>query len=295
MHPSPLMKLKNKVFDSLKKNFWFAGTVVTVLAFLCAGWADQATAQAGDEFPFEFGGPEFESSVEDLSGPEIAEPLFALLVSMAEADSLGSWRGSDVQAHADSLQRASKFPENLVDRITRRRPTTEEQVSWPFAAVLAVWEIDLIEDLDRKMPYSILGYHPGSLRVSRQIKLTEARRGTMAMNRGTEVFLAREVTMFRLDEGHVILDVDGFVDRLLGKGLDDSATIGFVLARDEEQLVGLAVSLGRNGRRIYGEFDFRRDKVLPNGRSWARALSAACRLRMLQGYTGPPLGVWVDD
>lgn len=279
----------------MKKYFILAGTVLTVLAFLCAGNAQSAWAQADDEFPYEFGREEAESPTRDLSGPEVAEPFFAFLVAVAQADSLGSWRGADIQAFADSWQHPSKFPMDLVASVSRRRPTAEEQVSWPFAAVLAVWEINLVEDLDRKMPYSILGYHPGSLRVSQKIQLTETRRGTMAMNSGSEVFLAREVTMFRLDRGHVILDVDGLVDRLLGKGLDDSATIGFVLAREEEHLVGLAVSLGKKGRRIYGEFDFRQDKVLPNGRNWAKALSAACRLRMLQGYTGPELGVWVED
>jgi hypothetical protein len=179
-------------------------------------------------------------------------------------------------------------------QLERRRPSEDEQRSWPHAAVRAVWEMTLTEDLERSMPYSILGYHPGTLRLSRHLLLTEVRAGTLAYADGADPHLMRDVIMFRLDQGYLVLDVDGLVDRLLGKSLDDSGTVGFVLAREEGRLLGLAVSRGRNGRRIYGEFDFRRDKVLPNGRPAARGLSATCRMKMLEDYTGPELGRWVD-
>jgi hypothetical protein len=229
------------------------------------------------------------------SGPEVREPFFAFLVEAVYADSLGTWTGQDLLDFARGHDSVSRFPVEAVVKVERRRPRAREQQSWPESAVRAVWEVELAEDLDRSMPYSILGYHPGSLRVSRRLLLTEVSAGRMALHQGEGAFLATDAVLFRVDAGHVILDVDGLVDRLLGKALDDAATVGFVLAREQGRLLGLAVSLGKDGRRIFGEFDFRQDRILPNGRPEARALSSAARQRMLAGYSGPPLGAWVDD
>ena len=59
--------------------------------------------------------------------------------------------------------------------------------------------------------------------------------------------------------------------------LDDAWTVGLVTAREGGRRIGLGVSLGRNNRRIYGEFDFVRDKVLPHGRPSMSALSSWSR------------------
>ena len=133
------------------------------------------------------------------------------------------------------------------------------------------------------MPYSILGYHPGSLRVARVLELAELAPLAFSLELPADDDAVRHVQVdscrvFALEGGHVLLDADGWLDALLGAGLDDSWTLGFVTARTEGELVGLAVSLGRDGRRIYGEFDFRADKVLAHGRPLANALSRICEL-----------------
>ena len=243
---------------------------------------------------WDFSGTE-PDSLADETGPEIREPFFAFLVTVATEDSLGTWGPGELLDFARAREAESRFPVELLDRVTRRRPTRQEQQAWPGAAVRAVWEVDLAENLNREMPYSILGYHPGSLRVGRNLLLTEVARERLTLNHEDQVFTFTDLVLFRLDSGHVILDVDGLVDHLLGKALDDAATVGFVLARQDGRLLGLAVSLGKNGRRIYGEFDFRHDRILPNGRPAAQSLSAACRKLMLDLYTGPELGAWVDD
>ena len=228
-------------------------------------------------------------------GPEIKEPFFAFLLEAARGDSLGTWDATALAEFADGRGRPSRFPLELLDRLTRRRPTPAEDASWPRSPVRAVWELDLVAELDRDLPYNILGYHPGRLRGARHMLLTEVHAQGFTVTGMTPPVIAAEVIFFRLDRGHLLLDVDGLVDRLLGKALDDAGTIGFMVARYKGNLVGLAVSLGKDGRRVYGEFDFRRDKVLPNGRPVARALSAAGRKLMTEGYQGPPLGIWVDD
>ncbi len=63
------------------------------------------------------------------------------------------------------------------------------------------------------------------------------------------------------------------MDTILGKGLDDAWTLGMVLSRSDGVISGLAISVGREDRNIFGEIDFKADKVKSHGSDIARALS----------------------
>ncbi|NTV04296.1 hypothetical protein HGA89_05205 [bacterium] len=161
--------------------------------------------------------------------------------------------------------------------------------------------MELDADLARPLPYSILGYHPGTLHVSRVLEALEwVLPGTSVRVDGPDGPELRVGAMhaLRLEAGHVILDADGLVDRLLGKKLDDTWTEAFVLARvegaadpRENGLNGVALGRARNGRPLSGAFDFRRDEVLPNGRPAARALSGLCR-PVVAPYEQPDPRAW---
>jgi hypothetical protein len=218
---------------------------------------------------------------EPLAGPEIREPLFELLVRLAEDDSLGRWTGDELRGWVSLSGRESKFPLETITFLERRRPRPGEVGRYPGSRVRAVWRLELTGNQDRPMPYSILGYHPGSLRIGGELVLSElqAQRLDVSYRKDDETVseTLTDVRIFPLETGHVVLDADGFLDALLGKALDDAWTVGFVLGREEGRLMGLGVSLGRKGRHIYGEFDFARDTILPNGRPLASALSRASR------------------
>ncbi len=229
-------------------------------------------------------------------GDRISEPFFAFLIQLAEGDSLGSWDGQDVRRFAAARGDRSRFPLDQLVAVVRRRPDPDERRRWPGVRVTAHWDLDLKEDLDRPMPYDILGYHPGSLLVSRHLELVELRPGPLDLtgrlkNRKTTSSF-RDVHVLALVKGYMVLDADGFVDALLGSALDDAWTVGLVTAREDGRRVGLGVSLGRKGRRIYGEFDFVRDKVLAHGRPAASALSGYCR-RWLDPSAGQVPTPWV--
>ncbi|MCB1183598.1 hypothetical protein KDM41_09190 [bacterium] len=235
-----------------------------------------APLRAWSEFGTEADEPETPAT-----GPEIVEPFFAFLVGLADADSLGAWSGADLAAWTAASGRESRFPLTEVVRIERRRPQPERAGRFG-PPVRADWRLELAAAQDRPMPYSILGYHPGSLRVARVLELAELAPLAFSLELPADDDAVRHVQVdscrvFALEGGHVLLDADGWLDALLGAGLDDSWTLGFVTARTEGELVGLAVSLGRDGRRIYGEFDFRADKVLAHGRPLANALSRTSR------------------
>jgi hypothetical protein len=173
-----------------------------------------------------------------------------------------------------------------------------EGKEYPGVPVRAVWTLVLNGKQDHPMPYSILGYHPGSLRVGGVLVLRELGPVDLYLTfeeDGERVSrLLTDVWIFPLEQGYVVLDADGFLDALLGAGLDDAWTLGFVIGREEGKLVGLGVSLGRKGRRIFGEFDFTSDKVLTHGRPPMSALSRASR-RWLNVTGGNLPEPWVED
>lgn len=260
--------------------------LVIMLCVSVTGWS-MAGAQTWSEFGVEKAKPPIDKD-------RIAEPVFAFLVNLAEGDSLGVWSGQDVSRYAAAAGESSRFPLQDLVSIRRTRPSPEEIARRPGVKVMAHWDLDLTADLDRPMPYDILGYHPGSLLVSRHLELVELFLGSKKLSASdgklSYIVSIQDIRVFALTAGHMVLDADGLIDALLGSALDDSWTVGLVLAKENGHNLGLGVSLGRGGRKIYGEFDFAQDKVQAHGRPEMSALSGYCRrwLNPEKGLVPPP-------
>lgn len=228
----------------------------------------------------------------------IVEPFFAFVLARSEADSTGAWDAADVAAFARGRGRASRLPLAKLASLERRRPAPGSEGRFPGARVLAEWLITFDAPLDFPLPYSILGYHPGSLRLSRELVLAELAPVDLNLSwgakRNREQRSLAQVRVFACERGHLLLDADAVPDRLLGDLLDDSWTVGFVTARDGRARLGLGLMLGRDGRAIYGEFDFARDRIEAHGRPVAGALAATAR-RWLEPSGGRLPAPWVEQ
>lgn len=268
-----------------------ARITIVILAVVCSLPAFSQSAEMAEDDPFDFSSLK-SAEILDPNAPEINEPFFAMVLQWAADDSLGTWSGDDVRAYARKLGRPSKFPLHDLVSFSRLRPEEKYTGTWPDVNIKAIWKIELIDDLDPAMPYSILGYHPGTLRISGKITMTEVHLGTVSLTNVDGSSQVSDIQLFRLEKGTLILDVDGWLDALLGKRLDDSAMLGFVAARENGRIIGLAVSVGNKGRSIYGELDFQRDKVMANGRAVASALSSACRSIFILGMDDPVTHAW---
>jgi len=268
-----------------------AGITFVILAMLFFLPAFGQEQELWDDDPFDFPSTKKDKPL-DADAPEINEPFFALVLQWAADDSLGTWSGDDVRDYADHLKRPSKFPLDELVSFSRFRPGPEDNDVWPGMTIKAIWNFELAGDLDSPMPYSILGYHPGTLRISGKIRLAEVHLGSVGLKKLDGSTVVSDIKLFRLEVGTLVLDVDGWLDALLGKRLDDAAMLGFVAARENGHLIGLAVSVGDEGRSIYGELDFQRDKVLANGRAVASALSRACRSIFILGLDDPVARAW---
>ncbi len=231
-------------------------------------------------------------------GDTIVEPFFAFVLAQAEADVVGCWRSADLAAFAAARGTTSKLPVGHLASLERRHPAPGSEDRYPGARVAAEWVLTFDSRLDFPFPYSLLGYHPGSLRLAPALVLAELAPVDLTLSwrakRGREQKSVRAVRVFACEKGHLVLDADAVVDRLLGDLLDDAWTLGVATARVDEGRLAVSVMLGRDGRAIYGEFDLARDRIEVHGRPPAAALAAAAR-RWLEPAAGRLPTPWVED
>lgn len=218
----------------------------------------------------------------DFLRAQVREPVFAMIFAMVQADSLGTWSRADVEAFSADWGRPSDFPLDRLVSIERRVAPPAHRARRRDRVCDRLITVTLTEPrLDMPMPYSILGYHPGGLSFGSPLMIREWRLGDVSIHVRAKDGSRREdlagFTVFQIVEGWAVLDVDGWLDNLLGRNLDDSATLAFSTGRAGGRILGVGSSVGRDGRSIYGELDFRRGTVVTHGRPMARAMSSAAR------------------
>ena len=210
---------------------------------------------------------------------QVVEPLFAFVFSLVEADSLGTWTAADLLGFAEAWGHPSAFPvaEHL-ESLTREALTGEAVLEHRGVRCTRRWIVRLRPELSEfPLPFSILGYHPGTLSIGTPLVLNEwwlgERSVHVTVEGVTRRYDAEAITVWQVVEGWLVLDVDGWLDTLLGKAADDAATEGFTACWVQGELIGVGNSVGRKGRRIYGEFDFRSGEIENHGRPLARGLA----------------------
>lgn len=213
---------------------------------------------------------------------QVKEPVFAWAFALVEADSLGSWDAADLQAFSDGWTNPSDFPLEHLASFRRQALPDSAQVEREGLVCTRQVVIEFTTPrLDMPMPYSILGYHPGTLSFGGPIVVREWRVGARDVavrgEDGTRRTTVHGLVVFEIISDWLILDVDDWLDKLLGNKLDDAANMGFAAARGDGRLLGLANSLGRDGHFVFGEMDFREGTVAPHGRPLARALIGLVR------------------
>jgi len=213
---------------------------------------------------------------DETSGPEIKDPFFRLLMEILQSDTLGIWAQDDIRTYVERTGGECKLPIERVHHIERRRARGEEAESRRGAKVVNIWRVVLTDPLNLPMPYSVLGYHPGSLVVSREFCFSEWYLGGPNIHVASEgevtVHSAHGLKALRLDTGWIILDVDGWLDKLLGGRLDDAWTQGFAVGRIDGELYGISIGVNQKLRPLSGDFDFREDKIYPEPRPISRSL-----------------------
>jgi hypothetical protein len=218
----------------------------------------------------------------------VKDPVFSVLIGMMEAELFGQLDRERLQAEVARQEGSTALPVEYLEAVQR----------FPHPGKpLALVRLVSARGLDIPAPYDVLGYHPGRLRASRIVEFEEWDLGTVVIrgpDRGREEsedrIVLEDVRLWGLRRGQLELDVDGWLDLLLGSSLDDTRITGFSLFRYRGRWVGLALGYNPEGRGRSGSFSFLTDKVLfPSPRPYKLA---AVQLRRRLELLMPALAVY---
>lgn len=184
----------------------------------------------------------------------VKDPVLALIVGLVATDSYGTLTHARLDAWLQRHERRTRLPYHRVAAISRSRAAGSEPgtVSFEFTG-----------EVDEPLPYSVLGYHPGDMLASRTCTFREWPLGTMSVERGPddEVIL-EDVHLYALEQGDIGVDVDAWIDVLLGNALDDTKVAFLMLCRIEGRWHGFAMGDSDDDEPRSGILDLARDKAL---------------------------------
>lgn len=184
--------------------------------------------------------------------PRVGDPVFAFLLGVVD-DDLWGWVD---QAYLDSLSMAhegSALPVELVERMERnpREQGVDAEVRLLFT-----------EKIKTPIPFSILGYNPGSIRADRELlmghwTLPDQTVTLPGEEEGSEVEMElRGAELFVFEVGSMRMDIDYLLDKFMGSRLDDVDLSGFLIFPDEDRRIGLGFGYNGSGNGRTGAFDF---------------------------------------
>ena len=193
----------------------------------------------------------------------VKDPVWSVLVGLSEANVCGVLTRARIDQEVKNSGRTTKIPMRFLLAV-RRVPNADGTRA--DVALLSV------EDVDLPVPYDILGYHPGRMRMSKDLQFKEWKLGHVEVqNPDGDPIVLEDVRVWGLEKGRVQMDIDGWLDAMLGPKLDDMDLEGFALARYKGQRYGFALGFGPKGSGRSGAFNFLEDKIVfPNPAEFKR-------------------------
>lgn len=207
----------------------------------------------------------------------VQDPVFAILLALIEGDLCGTISADRMRREIAETGRSSRIPVEYLKEV--RRSVFEGS---PHAEVVLISK----DDINVPIPYRVLVYHPGSMRASRVLELDEWSLGTVRIKGprrkdGTRIpVVLEDVRLWGIRRGSVMLDVDGWLDKVMGSRLDDTRMVGFALFRYGGQRLGMAMGYNPEGKGRSGTFHFERDSILFPNPPQLRAAGAHLRARL---------------
>jgi hypothetical protein len=193
--------------------------------------------------------------------PGVNDPIFSILTGLVTSGTYGTITQERLQQEVVRIGGKSRLPYESVVSITR------EPVKPGWTALV---RLEFTKPIDLPVPYSILGYHPGSFTASQycvfreweigKIRLSEAeRKGTRTETRTIDL---EDVHLFASVEGEVKIDIDAWIDALLGGAIDDTDITALMLCRCQGEWYGVAMGYGHDKSGRSGVLSLRQDKIL---------------------------------
>jgi hypothetical protein len=191
--------------------------------------------------------------------PQVKDPVFSVLVGLIRSNLYGSLTQQRLQRAVSGQRGQSRLPYRHLRELRR--------VAGPAGTAQVTLVLD--GDLKLPVPYTILWYHPGRFLTSETCFFREWILGPMTVpvaaaregQPATTVEL-QDVHLFALDHGRIAVDVDAWLDRLMGSALDDTVVTGILLFRRSGRWLAVAVGYNNDGKGRTGTFDFAEDRIV---------------------------------
>ena len=185
---------------------------------------------------------------------EVKDRFFGYMIGLAIADAYGSLAAEDFAHVLGEFAGKTSVPFELIDGVERLKGESGDP---------NLISIFFLERLKTPVPYSILGYHPGSVVADSTVRFYEyyVPRKSVWLSRQSRVTLT-EVHIFAIYDGWVVVDIDAWIDKLLGGHLDDTWLNVLALFKYEGDWHGLAAGYGPSGEGRSGVFNFKTNNIL---------------------------------
>jgi hypothetical protein len=189
-----------------------------------------------------------------LPEAEVKDRFFSYLIGLVQVDTCGVLDSDDLMEVLGDFKGETSIPFEIIKDISRdcRGGGGPKEVSIRFN-----------EELKTPVPYSILGYHPGSVRASSTVSFYEWEipYKTLRWSRMDPIDLSR-IYVFGIYEGWAVVDIDRWLDTLLGGLLDDTRIVTLALFKYDGDWHGLAAGYGPSGEGRSGIFNFSENRIL---------------------------------
>lgn len=196
----------------------------------------------------------------DMPGREIWLPedvvkdrFYSYLIGLIQADTCGVLYAIDLENVLSDYEGKTSIPFTTIKEIRREcTGSNPKEVSIAFHDMLKT-----------PVPYSILGYHPGSVTASPGLRFLEwdIPSKTLRYSRDEAIELS-DIYVFGVCEGWAIVDIDSWLDTLLGGLLDDTRIVVMALFKYQGDWHGLAAGYDPSGDGRSGIFNFSENKIL---------------------------------
>jgi hypothetical protein len=187
--------------------------------------------------------------------PDVADPVLAYLTSMLEANVYDTLTATEIERVSRMRQGESLIPLACLRWLGHGMPVNRPH---------AVTTIELRKAQAIPAPYSLLGYHPGSVLVPERVVLYEWRIGdiTIREQRRKKLVKLKACYLWAVKTGTVSVDIDSWVDALLGGSVDDITVRSLALFRLDGYPYAMAMGFNRNGKGRSGALDLRKNELV---------------------------------
>ncbi len=221
---------------------------------------------------------------------DIKQPVLAYLIDQLDHRFSGVLTSEHLAQAILTSNQSSRFSSTILSEI-RRLPAAQKHRAWSLLALPGPSRISI--------PYSFLGYHPGSVVCTAELLLEEYYERRMnivdAYGITNQTITIENVTFWCVLEGELYLDVDGWLDHLLGSKIDDTRIIGGVLFTYQNIRYALAMGYNNHGRGQYGAIDLHDDKLHSSTPEVLPVIARNMRLRVSRRVKSLGYHPWWED